>query len=49
VPCEECLDEITCPIREVFRIIREQTVATLKDNNFAVLLEKEKKLKRYRK
>lgn len=48
-PCEECIDEITCPIREVFRIIREQTVATLKDNSFAELLVKEKKLKRYRK
>ena len=48
-PCEECVDEITCPIREVFRVIREQTVATLKDNTFSVLLEKEKKLKRYRK
>ncbi|MCS6935898.1 MAG: Rrf2 family transcriptional regulator [Chitinophagales bacterium] len=48
-PCEECVDEITCPIREVFRIIREQTVAILKDNTFAELLEKEKKLKRYRK
>lgn len=47
--CEECLDEITCPIREVFRVIREQTVATLKDNNFAALVDKEKKLKRYRK
>ena len=47
--CEECIDEITCPIREVFRVIREQTVATLKDNTFAVLLDKEKKLKRYRK
>lgn len=46
--CEECMDEITCPIREVFRIIREQTVATLKDNNFAELIDKEKKLKRYR-
>ncbi len=48
-PCEECLDEITCPIREVFRVIREQTVATLKDNTFSELLEKERKLKRYRK
>ncbi len=46
--CDECLDEITCPIREVFRVIREQTVATLKDNTFAELLTKEKKLKRYR-
>lgn len=48
-PCEECIDEITCPIREVFRVIREQTVATLKDNTFDELLMKEKKLKRYRK
>ncbi len=48
-PCEECIDEITCPIREVFRVIREQTVATLKDNTFSELLLKEKKLKRYRK
>ena len=48
-PCEECIDEITCPIREVFRVIREQTVATLKDNTFDELLLKEKKLKRYRK
>lgn len=48
-PCEECIDEVTCPIREVFRGIREQTVATLKENTFAELLNKEKKLKRYRK
>jgi len=47
-PCEECIDEITCPIREVFRVIREQTVATLKDNSFTELITKEKKLKRYR-
>ena len=46
--CEECIDEITCPIREVFRVIREQTVATLKDNTFAVLLDKERKLAKYR-
>lgn len=42
--CEECIDEITCPIREVFRIIREQTVATLKTNSFAELMDKERKL-----
>ncbi len=44
-PCEECTDEETCPIREVFKIIREQTVAILKENNFAEVVEKEKKLK----
>ncbi len=42
--CEECLDEVTCPIREVFRIIREQTVATLKNNTFSELLDKENRL-----
>ncbi len=47
--CDECIDEITCPIREVFRVIREQTVAMLKDNTFSELIDKEKKLKRYRK
>lgn len=47
--CEECLDEETCPIREVFRVIREQTVAALKENNFAEVIEKEKRLKRRKK
>jgi Rrf2 family protein len=45
-PCEECIDENTCSIREVFSIIREQTVATLKENSFAEMVEKEKKLKK---
>lgn len=48
-PCEECIDEITCPIREVFRVIREQTVASLKANTFSQLLNIEKKLTRYKK
>jgi Rrf2 family protein len=48
-PCEECIDEETCAIREVFRVIREQTLATLKENNFAELVNKEKKLKKGRK
>lgn len=42
--CEECIDEETCPIREVFRIVREQTLATLKQNNFAELILKENTL-----
>ena len=46
--CEECEDEATCAIREVFRIVREQTLATLKENNFAEVVNKEKKLKRGR-
>ncbi len=44
--CEECIDEETCPIREVFRIVREQTLATLKQNNFLELVSKENKLKK---
>ena len=44
-PCEECINEATCPIREVFRIVREQTLVTLKENNFLELVNKEKKLK----
>jgi len=48
-PCEECEDETTCAIREVFRIVREQTVNILKENNFEEVLNKEKKLKRYKK
>ncbi len=44
--CEECTDEETCGIREVFRIVREQTVNILKENNFAEVIAKEKKLKK---
>ena len=47
--CEECVDEETCPIREVFRIVREQTVTILKENNFAEVISKEKKLKKAKK
>jgi hypothetical protein len=43
--CDECIDEETCPIREVFRIIREQTLTILKQNNFAEVITKENKLK----
>ncbi len=48
-PCDECVDEATCAIREVFRIVREQTVAILKENNFAEVVNKEKKLIRHKK
>ena len=47
--CEECVDEETCAIREVFRIVREQTVAILKENNFAEVIANEKKLKKAKK
>jgi len=47
--CDECVDEETCAIREVFRIVREQTVTILKENNFAEVIAKEKKLKRAKK
>ncbi len=47
--CEECVDEETCPIREVFRIVREHTVNILKENNFAEVISKEKRLKKAKK
>lgn len=47
--CEECTDEETCGIREVFRIVREHTVSILKENNFAEVILKEKKLKKQKK
>jgi Rrf2 family protein len=47
--CDECIDEETCPIREVFRIIREQTLTILKQNNFGEVVNKENKLKSMKK
>lgn len=45
-PCAECMDEATCSIREVFLNIRKYSVATLKENSFATLISRERKLKR---
>lgn len=40
--CEECRDEENCGIRAVFLQIRDQTLQTLRDNNLAKILEKER-------
>lgn len=39
--CEECVDEATCGIREVFLGIRNETVRQLKAATLAVILQKE--------
>ncbi|MCB0568525.1 MAG: Rrf2 family transcriptional regulator [Phaeodactylibacter sp.] len=43
--CDECQDEKTCGIRTVFLMIRDHTLATLRDNTLAVILEREKVMK----
>lgn len=39
--CEECVDEATCGIREVFLGIRNETVRQLKAATLAAILQKE--------
>ncbi len=44
-PCEECIDEVTCGIRSVFKEVRDVTVAILKDRTLDSILKKEGQLK----
>ncbi|MEO8068506.1 MAG: Rrf2 family transcriptional regulator [Flavobacteriales bacterium] len=44
--CEECVDEATCAVRDVFLAIRAATVEMLKNATLANLLEREQRLKR---
>jgi len=44
-PCEECLDEETCGIRQIALEIREETVKRLKAATLANILEREEQLK----
>lgn len=44
--CEECADEATCGIRDVFLQVRAATVELLKDATIADLLAREARLKR---
>ena len=44
--CEECVDEATCAVRDVFLAIRAATVEMLKNATLADLLEREQRLKR---
>ena len=43
-PCEECKDERTCPIRKVFKDVRDETVKILKKATLAELIRIEKDL-----
>lgn len=42
--CEECRDEKTCGIRDLFREVREETVRILKNNTLADILARESSL-----
>lgn len=44
--CEECKDEETCGIRDVFYEVRNKTVEILKAGNLEQIIKKEKELKR---
>jgi Rrf2 family protein len=39
--CEECKDEETCGIRDVFMAVRNETVQILKQNTLASIIDKE--------
>jgi Rrf2 family protein len=43
--CEECVDETTCGIRDVFAELRNETVKLLKASTVAEIIRREKKLK----
>lgn len=43
--CEECTDESTCGIRDVFQEIRNETVNILKNSTLKDILDREEKLK----
>lgn len=47
--CDECTDEATCGIRDVFLQVRAATVELLKEATIADLLAREARLKRSRK
>ena len=42
--CEECKDEETCGIRDVFMSVRNETVRILKENTLASILARESQL-----
>lgn len=44
--CEECIDEATCGIRQVFLEVRAATVERLKDATIADLLAREARLRK---
>jgi len=42
--CEECVDEETCGIRDVFQDVRDESVRVLKASTLANIIERENKL-----
>ena len=44
--CEECIDEETCGIRQVFFEIRNETVERLKNATLADIIQREERLKK---
>jgi len=42
-PCEECLDEKTCGIRNAFIQVRDETLKVLQNSNLAQIVENQKK------
>ena len=42
--CEECKDEDTCPIREAFKKVRDESVRIFKNHTLKMLLDREKDL-----
>jgi DNA-binding IscR family transcriptional regulator len=44
--CDECIDEETCGIREVFTEIRNETVEKLKAATLADIIKREQTLKK---
>ncbi len=44
--CEECIDEATCGIHDVFREVRERTVEILKKSTLADIVDREKSLRK---
>ena len=45
-PCDECIDEVTCGIRQVFLEIRNDTVEKLKAASLADIIKRENKIKK---
>jgi len=44
--CEECKDEETCGIRDVFKEVRDETVELLKEATLSEIIRRESKLER---
>jgi Rrf2 family protein len=44
-PCDECEDEFTCSIRDLFKQLRDKSVEFLKAKTIGEMLEKETRLK----